>query len=77
VSENVEIVRHAFEVFNRDGPEAVTAFLDPEIEWHDFPALPDAGVHHGHEGFLAAMEQFLGDFEDFRLLIDGDLRPRQ
>ena len=68
--ENVEIVRHAFEVFNRDGPEAVTAFLDPEIKWHDFPALPDAGMHHGHEGFLAAMEQFLGDFEGFRLLID-------
>jgi ketosteroid isomerase-like protein len=68
--ENVEIVRRAFEGFNRDGPEAVTAFLDPEIEWHDFPSLPDAGVHHGHEGFLAAMEQFLGDFEDFRLVID-------
>ena len=68
--ENVEIVLHAFEVFNRDGPEAVTAFLDPEIKWHDFPALPDAGMHHGHEGFLAAMEQFLGDFEGFRLLID-------
>ena len=68
--QNVEIVRRGIEVFNRDGPEAATAFLDPEIEWHDFPELPDAGMHHGHQGFLTAMEQFLGDFEDFRLLID-------
>ena len=67
--ENVEIVRRAIEVFNRDGPEAATAFLDPEIEWHDLPEQPDASVHHGHEGFLAAGE-FSGGFEDFRVLVD-------
>ena len=60
--ENVEVVRHAVEVFNRDGPEAVTAFFDPEIEWHDLPEQPDAGVHHGREGFLAAVEQFAARF---------------
>lgn len=42
--ENVEIVRRAIEVFNRDGPEAATTFLDPEIEWHDLPEQPDASV---------------------------------
>ncbi|HEY2180398.1 MAG TPA: nuclear transport factor 2 family protein [Solirubrobacteraceae bacterium] len=57
---DVEAVRRAIEVFNRDGPEAVTAFFDPEIEWHDLPEQPDAGVHHGREGFLAAHEQFAG-----------------
>jgi ketosteroid isomerase-like protein len=68
--ENVEIVRRAIEVFNRDGPEAATAFMDPEIEWHDMPEQPDASVHHGQEGFLEAVEQFAGGFEDFRVLID-------
>jgi ketosteroid isomerase-like protein len=68
--ENVEIVRRAIEVFNRDGPEAAAAFLDPEIEWHDVPEQPDAGVHHGLNGFLAAVEQFTGDFEYFRILLD-------
>jgi ketosteroid isomerase-like protein len=68
--ENVEIVRSAIEVFNRDGPQAVTAFFDPEIEWHDLPEQPDAGVHHGRKGFLAAYEQFAGGFEDFRFLAD-------
>ena len=27
-------------------------------------------MHHGRKGFLAALEQFAGGFEDFRLLID-------
>ena len=68
--ENVEAVRRAIEVFNRDGSEAAAAFMDPEIEWHDMPEQPDAGVHHGREGFLEAVEQFAGGFEDFRVLVD-------
>ena len=68
--ENVETVRGAIEVFNRDGPEAATACMDSEIEWHDMPEQPDAGVHHGREGFLEAAEQFAGGFEDFRVLVD-------
>ena len=68
--ENVEAVRRAIEVFNRDGSEAAAAFLDPEIEWHDLPEQPDAGVHHGRNGFLAATEQFTGGFEYLRVLID-------
>jgi ketosteroid isomerase-like protein len=27
-------------------------------------------VHHGREGFLEAVEQFAGGFEDFRVFID-------
>jgi len=68
--QKVEAVRRAIELFNRDGPEAAAAFLDPEIEWHDLPEQPDAGVHHGRDGFLEAVEQFAGGFEDFRVLID-------
>ena len=68
--ENVEAVRRAIEVFSRDGPEAATAFMDPEIEWHDMPEQPDASVHHGREGFLEAVKQFAGGFEDFRVLVD-------
>jgi|SRR5438477_2449383 ketosteroid isomerase-like protein len=68
--ENVEIVRRAIEVFNRDGSEAAAAFLDPEIEWHDLPEQPDAGVHHGRNGFKAAADQFTGGLECFRIIID-------
>jgi ketosteroid isomerase-like protein len=68
--QNVEIVRRAIEVFNRDGSEAAAAFLDPEIEWHDLPEQPDAGVHHGRNGFKAAADQFTGGLECFRIIID-------
>jgi ketosteroid isomerase-like protein len=67
---NVEAVRRAIEVFNRDGPQAATAFIDPEIQWHDLAEQPDASVHHGREGFIEAVEQFAGGFEDFRVFID-------
>jgi ketosteroid isomerase-like protein len=68
--ENVEIVRRAIEVFNRDGPEAATMFFDPEVEWHDLPEQPDAGVHHGRGGFLEAVEQFAGGLEDLQVAVD-------
>src|SRR6266404_2959940 len=68
--ENVEIVRRAFEAFNRDGPEAALAELAPDVEWHDLPDQPDAEVHHGHMGVLAAMEQFLGGFEEYSVQLD-------
>jgi ketosteroid isomerase-like protein len=31
--ENVERVRTAFDAYNREGPEAIIALLDPNIEW--------------------------------------------
>jgi ketosteroid isomerase-like protein len=68
--ENVEIVRRAIEVFGREEAKAVTGFFDPEIEWHDFSEQPDARLHHGHEGFLEAVEQYVGGFEDFKVLIE-------
>jgi uncharacterized protein len=68
--ENVEVIRRAFEASNRDGPEAALAGLAPDLEWPDLPDQPDAGVHHGHTGFLAANEQFFGELEDYRLLVD-------
>jgi ketosteroid isomerase-like protein len=50
--ENVELVRRGFDaVFDEDW-EAALSRLDPDVEVHDFD-IPDAGVYHGHDGFLA------------------------
>ena len=68
--ENVEIVRRAFAAFNRDGPEAALAEFGPDVEWHDLPDQPDAEVHHGHQDFLAAFEQFFAELEDYRVNLD-------
>ena len=64
-------MRRVFEAFNRDGPEAALAGLAPDVEYHDLPDQPDAGLHHGHSGFLAAMEQFFGELEDYSVNLDG------
>jgi ketosteroid isomerase-like protein len=71
--ENVEIVRRAIEAFNRDGPEAALAWLAPNLEWHDLPDQPDADVHHGHTGYLAAFEQFFGELEDYSVNLDDTI----
>ena len=68
--ENLEIVRRAFETFNRGGPEALLAWLAPDLEWHDLPDQPDAEVHHGHTGFIAAFKQFFGELEDYTVKVD-------
>ena len=49
--------------------------LDPEVEWHTAADLPDSGVHRGHAGVAALIQEWVNSFEDFRTdveeLIDG------
>jgi ketosteroid isomerase-like protein len=50
--ENIEIVRRAFETFNRGGPEAVISegFWSPELVWDFSPSgIPGLGVYRGHD----------------------------
>ncbi len=50
--ENVELVRRAFEVFNRGGPEAVIreGFWSPELVWDFSPSgIPGLGVYRGYD----------------------------
>ena len=60
--ENVEIVRSAFEAFQRDDVEGIMPFLDEQIEWRNPEDSPIAGVWHGHDGvrdwFKQASEAF-------------------
>jgi ketosteroid isomerase-like protein len=60
--ENVEIVRAMLEAV---GPETDTddwlnEFCDPEIEWHDVPTYPSAGIHTGRD----AVRRHALEFED-------------
>jgi ketosteroid isomerase-like protein len=52
-SENVEIVRRAYEAFNSEGSRGTLPFLHDDVEW-DESALParKPGVLRGHEGIL-------------------------
>jgi uncharacterized protein len=55
--ENVEVSRRSWDRFLADDIPGTLAFLDPEIEVHDVPGLPDTTIYHGHRGFLDQIEK--------------------
>ena len=54
--ENVETYLRADAAFNRGDLDRWLEFFDPEIEWHDLPTLPGAGVHHGAEELVQRVD---------------------
>jgi ketosteroid isomerase-like protein len=50
--ENVELVREAFDAYNREGINGILRYLDPEVEWRNPADSPNAGVFVGHQGVL-------------------------
>jgi ketosteroid isomerase-like protein len=48
--ENVELVREAFDAYNRDGIDGILRFLGREVEWRNPADSPIAGVFIGHQG---------------------------
>jgi uncharacterized protein len=73
--ENVEIVRAAYQLFNRTHELDVDAF-HPSIEWHTRDDLPDSGTHRGYAGVAQLFSSWVEAFEDLRVdpeeLIDAD-----
>jgi ketosteroid isomerase-like protein len=56
--ENVEASRRIWDRFLADDIAGVLACLDPQVEVHDVPGLPDARVYRGHQGWLDQIENF-------------------
>jgi ketosteroid isomerase-like protein len=63
--ENVVVVRRAYEEFTRTGHPPLSA-VDPDVEWHTAADLPDSGVHRGHDGVEALIQEWVDSFEGFR-----------
>ena len=61
--ENVEVVRRAIDGFNQGQLRFET--LDPTVEWHTNPNLPDATTHHGHAAAGDYLTSWTASFEDF------------
>ena len=72
--ENVEIVRAAFDAWERDDFDAWIGYFDPEVKWS---ALLEE--YRGHAGIRQAWQSFKGDlqlkarFDDIRDLGDSVL----
>jgi ketosteroid isomerase-like protein len=60
--ENVDVVRAMLEATGpaTDRNDWLDEFFDPEVEWHDVPIYPSAGVYSGRD----ALRRHAADFED-------------
>jgi uncharacterized protein len=86
--ENLEIVRRAFEAFNRRDMTAFLDLLDPDVEWVPILAVLEGRVYRGHKDVQRWVEDLDPDWEFFevyheelrdlgdRVLIFGHWRAR-
>jgi ketosteroid isomerase-like protein len=69
--ENVDMVRRAFEAFNRTYAAGTTDlsefldFLDPNVEWVPIMAVLEGTTYHGHEGMRRWIEDMKQDWAAF------------
>lgn len=64
--ENVELVRAAWQAWDRREMEAIFSFYDPAIVWDQTHApVQLSGVYRGHEGVRQFFREWLSPFENF------------
>jgi ketosteroid isomerase-like protein len=59
---NVELVRAIYDRFRAGDDRGGLALIDPEIELHDRPEIPDPQVYRGHEGVLTSLDVSRAEF---------------
>jgi ketosteroid isomerase-like protein len=78
--ENVELMRRVFDEASRradptgraidaldqDSMAVVYASMAPEVEVHEDPRFPEAGIYRGVEAVRAYFERFAESFDEFR-----------
>ena len=70
--ENVEIVRRFLEAIgpNSDLDALLDELFDPQVEWHDVPTYPSAGVYSGIDAFRRHAEDFEEAWADWGIDIE-------
>ncbi len=68
--ENVEVVRHIYRAWMKDGSPVASGLLDPEIEWVNSPDAVEPGTRRGIDAFASAVESVSDTFEGARVDID-------
>jgi len=66
LSQNVDLLRKAYDAYNREGIGGVLEFLDREVEWRNPPESPNADVFSGHEGVREWQRMVDGAFKRMR-----------
>jgi ketosteroid isomerase-like protein len=63
--EDVELVRAAWEAWERRDMEAIFAFYDPEIVWDQTHYGEPSGVYHGHDGIRQFLREWFASFQSY------------
>jgi ketosteroid isomerase-like protein len=66
--QNVEIIREFLEAFNRRDFAASLDAIDPDVEWHPPPDIPNAAIATGHAALIANWRDWLGAWDYYRFL---------
>lgn len=62
--DRVELVRRQWEAYNRGDIDTFLEPIDPECEFHEDPAFPEAGVYRGPQEIRAYLSQFRESMAD-------------
>jgi ketosteroid isomerase-like protein len=65
-----EVVEAGYAAFARGDLEFLLDHADPAIEIVEPPDLPGATTHRGHDGFLRALDNWAGQWDEFRVDIE-------
>jgi ketosteroid isomerase-like protein len=68
--ENVEIALRIFDAYTRRDFDAALVLMDPEVEAHNPPEVPEAAIHRGREAVKRDWEQTLELFDDFSVELE-------
>ena len=65
--ENIDLVRRAFDTFNRRDMTAFLDLLDPDVEWVPILAVLEGRVYRGHKEVQRWVEELDPDWEFFEV----------
>jgi ketosteroid isomerase-like protein len=69
--ENVELVRRAFEAYNRGDVDGAMSYFAPDCQYTAAGTIPDrTGVFYGPEGYREFTDWLRSEFDDARAEID-------
>jgi uncharacterized protein len=68
--QDVERIRRGVEAFNRGDVETVLEGLDPEVEWHVPPIVPEKTVYRGHHGVKELLQSMQDSFDNFQIAVE-------
>ena len=67
---NVERLRAALEAYNEEGPEAIIALLDPEVEWIADRSDMGRVSYRGRDGVRKSFEELYEGFDKLGFHVD-------